>query len=254
MSGWIALYRSLTTHWLYPVNRPFTKLEAWIDLLMMVNWETKSVAIGSKMVECQRGEIITSQLKLMKRWGWSKSKLLSYQKILQKDRMIDVKSDNEKTTIKLLNYEEYQAVIENEKIKKTDKKTAKRPQNVLQKDLKLNTTKQIEQVNNNNNTWRDDFKIYLTDCKKAYNQLYKDESFIAEQSRLNPGVNVRLSIEKGFKNFWGTEAGWKHKKKSRSTDLDWKQTIIKSITSPMNKVYYTKDEQAESTKQTKLDI
>ena len=153
MNGWIALYRSITTHWLYPVDRPFTKLEAWIDLLMMVNWTQKTVCFGSEMIECGRGEIITSQLKLMKRWGWSKAKLLNYQKILQKDRMIVVKSDSKKTTIKLLNYEEYQAVIENQENKKTGKKTAKRPQTEREKDFKLTTTEQgnnvtIEQNNN----------------------------------------------------------------------------------------------------------
>ena len=36
------------------------------------------------------------------------------------------------------------------------------------------------------------------------------------QERLNPNIDVKLSLEKGYVNFWGTEAGWIHKKKSRS--------------------------------------
>jgi len=89
-------------------------------------------------------------------------------------------------------------------------------------------------------SWKDDFNIYLTECKKSYHQYYNDEQFIVAQSKLNPNVNVKLSITKGFENFWGTEAGWKHKKKSRIKEIDWRQTIINSI--EMNKVYYTKQE------------
>ena len=84
-------------------------------------------------------------------------------------------------------------------------------------------------------SWRDSFDLYMKECKTAYNDLYKNKEFITEQSRLNPNVDIKLSIEKGYVNFWGTEAGWKHKKKSRSKTIDWKLTIVNSIS--MNKVY-----------------
>jgi len=83
----------------------------------------------------------------------------------------------------------------------------------------------------------------LSECKEAYRKYYNDDQFIKVQSQLNPNVNIKLSITKGFENFWGTEAGWKHKKKSRSKEIDWRQTIINSI--DLNKVYYTKQELAE---------
>jgi len=92
-------------------------------------------------------------------------------------------------------------------------------------------------------SWRDDFSVYLSECKEAYRKYYNDDQFIKVQSQLNPNVNIKLSITKGFENFWGTEAGWKHKKKSRSKEIDWRQTIINSI--DLNKVYYTKQELAE---------
>jgi hypothetical protein len=67
----------------------------------------------------------------------------------------------------------------------------------------------------------------------------ENPDLMKDQIRLNPGVDVRLSIEKGYKNFWGTEAGWKHKKKNRSKDIDWRSTIINSIS--LNKVYLPKN-------------
>lgn len=87
-------------------------------------------------------------------------------------------------------------------------------------------------------TWKDDFEIYLQECKDAYKKIVSDAEFIKTQARLNPKVDISLSIEKGFTNFWGTEAGWHHKKKSRSKTIDWRATIINSIS--MNKVYTQK--------------
>jgi len=92
-------------------------------------------------------------------------------------------------------------------------------------------------------TWRNDFKTYSSECADAYNKFYDDDEFIKKQEHLNPQLNIRLCIEKGYENFWGAEAGWKHKKKSKSVELDWKQTIIKSI--DQNKVYWTREEMAK---------
>ena len=65
-----------------------------------------------------------------------------------------------------------------------------------------------------------------------------DTNFIAEQERFNPNLDIKLSMEKAVTNFWGTEAGWKYKKKSRTNDLDWKRTLTNAI--DMNKVYKQK--------------
>lgn len=87
-------------------------------------------------------------------------------------------------------------------------------------------------------TWKDDFSIYMEECKKGYKVFLSNDELLKTQQRLNPGINIKLSIEKGYTNFWGTEAGWVHKKKSRVKEINWNSTIINSIS--MNKVYYTK--------------
>ena len=54
----------------------------------------------------------------------------------------------------------------------------------------------------------------------AYNEIINDSDWIQLQERLNPGVNIKLTIEKACINFWSTEAGWKHKRNSKSKTLD----------------------------------
>jgi hypothetical protein len=233
-SGWIGLYRSILRHWIYPKNRSFTKYEAWIDLLLMVNFENKKVFIAEDLIECNKGEIITSQSKLMIRWKWSKSKLLKFFSVLEIDKMCAIKSDNKKTIIKICNYINYQDFKEISRNKKTSKKTEDDTTKELQKD----TTKEYKEINN---TWRSNFDVYLSECKKGYALFMTNEELLKEQQKLNPGINIKLTIEKGFTNYWSTEDGWKKKKESRASEINWKRTIINSI-NHINKVYYTKEE------------
>jgi hypothetical protein len=83
--------------------------------------------------------------------------------------------------------------------------------------------------------WRTNFSVYKKDLDIVFKTLSLDPKFISEQERYHPNVDIRLSMEKAVVNFWGTEAGWKFKKKSRSNDIDWKLTLINAI--GMNKVY-----------------
>jgi len=82
--------------------------------------------------------------------------------------------------------------------------------------------------------WKSSFEIYLQEMNKVYDEMINDIAFIQEQEKFNPGVDILLSLEKAKANFWGKEAGWKHKKKSRTKTIDWRQTFINAI--PLNKV------------------
>lgn len=87
--------------------------------------------------------------------------------------------------------------------------------------------------------WRNDFTTYLFDLSQTYNKLILDPDYIQQQEKFNPNVDIKLSLEKAVTNFWGTEAGWKHKKKQKSKDIDWKATLTNAIS--LNKVWKPKD-------------
>ena len=87
-------------------------------------------------------------------------------------------------------------------------------------------------------TWRTDFETYLSQLNQVYDNLTLDQDFIRQQEEFYPEVDIVLSMKKSYTNFWGTEAGWKHKKKQKSKDIDWKATLTNAI--GMNKVYKTK--------------
>src|SRR5690606_18123909 len=107
--GWIRLHRKIQDHWLYKEKRKFSRFEAWIDLLMMANHKDNKFLLGNELIEVNRGQLVTSELKLMERWSWGKSKLRDFLKLLEEDGMIVRKSDRKKTVITICNYNEYQS-------------------------------------------------------------------------------------------------------------------------------------------------
>jgi hypothetical protein len=110
--------------------------------------------------------------------------------------------------------------------------STKQNNSYLNKDKSLDKEKKIF-------LWRENFEVYLNECKEIHRSLIHDTEFINTQERLNPGVDIKLSLEKAVINFWATEAGWKHKKSKRSKEIDWKSTLTTAIT--MNKVYKPRD-------------
>jgi len=85
-------------------------------------------------------------------------------------------------------------------------------------------------------TWKTSYEIYLDECTIAYEALSANTDWIKQQEKFHPNIDIPLSLEKAFTNFWGTEAGWKHKKKkARSKEINWKTTFTNAI--DMNKVY-----------------
>jgi hypothetical protein len=141
LDGWIKLHRQIQEHWLWQSKKPFDKRSAWIDLLLLANHEDNKVLLGNELITIKRGEHVTSERKLAERWGWSKTKVRRFLKILENDSMILVQKPNQKrTSIKLLHYSDYQD-RENQKktIKKPEenhKKTTEKPEKNLNKNVK----------------------------------------------------------------------------------------------------------------------
>ena len=105
--GWVSVHRQLQEHWLWK-DKPFSYGQAWIDLIMMANHTDKKFLLGKELVEVKAGSFITSELKLMERWGWGKSRVRTFLDLLQKDEMIEKKVNRKRTTICIVNYSSFQ--------------------------------------------------------------------------------------------------------------------------------------------------
>lgn len=150
--GWISVHRSIQEHYLWD-DKPFSKGQAWIDLLLLANHSEAKVLLGNDFVKVERGSFITSELKLMDRWGWSKTKVRAFLQVLENDLMIVKKTDRKKTTISIVNYSVYQNLQTTEEPQKDQAKTTEKPQ---------------KDTNNNDNTENNENKKKIVPVKHKY--------------------------------------------------------------------------------------
>ncbi|MFB9860888.1 DnaD domain-containing protein [Salinicoccus siamensis] len=108
MTGWISLHRCIEDHWLFQEKRKFSKFEAWVDLLLMVNHKDNKVMCDNELIRVERGQRITSMRQLGERWGWSRTKVDGFLKLLESDGMILTEKDTKKTLLTVINYDVYQ--------------------------------------------------------------------------------------------------------------------------------------------------
>lgn len=142
--GWISLNRKIQSHWIWLKDKPFDCRSAWIDILLLANHKNNKFPLGTEMVEVERGSFITSEIKLMERWGWSKTKVRNFLKLLENDGMITKKADRKKTTINIVNYSVYQDIETTKEPQKNHQETDSRP-------LKDTNNNDITMNNNDNN-------------------------------------------------------------------------------------------------------
>ncbi|MBY6800147.1 DnaD domain protein [Clostridium botulinum] len=143
--GWISLYRSIQDHWLWR-EKPFSKGQAWMDLLLSANHQDKKIVFDSNLIEVKRGQFITSIRKLCDRWGWSNSKVKKFLELLQGDGMLTYKSDTKKTTINIEKYELYQSSNDT----KNDAKASQKHHRNATETPQKHTNNNDNNVNNDN--------------------------------------------------------------------------------------------------------
>jgi DnaD/phage-associated family protein len=153
--GWICIHRKIQDNIIWN-DKPFSRGQAWIDLIMLANHEDKKIIFNGSVIEVKRGEKITSLRKLSERWGWSITKTKKFLNLLSDEKMINYKSDSKKTVYSIVNYEIYQ---DNENTKSNTEITLKENKNkteINQKEIKKKQTtmnnNNITMNNNDNNT------------------------------------------------------------------------------------------------------
>jgi len=106
--GYIKLHRQIQDCQIWVDEEPFDMRSAWIDLLMLANHRDKDIIFDYKPLTIKRGQYLTSVRKLGARWSWSKNRVLKYLKLLERLKMIERESSNQRTLLTIVNYEIYQ--------------------------------------------------------------------------------------------------------------------------------------------------
>lgn len=189
--GWISIYRSIQDHWLWQ-EKPFSKGQAWLDLLLSANHQDKKTLLGNELITIKRGSFITSQKKLMERWGWGSEKTRTFLKLLDSDGMIKFQPDKKKTTIVILNYNVYQSQNAFSLDNSMDSKEVQNA-NRMQTECKQNDSRTSAETNNNDNNVNNvnnDNNVYERD-ELSHSALELCKYY----SNLKPGQNITQHID-----------------------------------------------------------
>ena len=81
--GFIKLWRSCTDNELY-FSEPFTKWQAWVDLLILANHKPNTITVRGNMVSVERGQVAAGEQFLSERWRWSRNKTRRFMSYLEK--------------------------------------------------------------------------------------------------------------------------------------------------------------------------
>ncbi|CAD8327772.1 hypothetical protein [uncultured phage] len=172
--GYISLHRKIMQNFLFKEKRPFSKFEAWLFLLMSANHNDSKFLLGNELIEVKKGSFVTSEVKLMDQFLWSKSKLRAFLNLLQSEKMIEKNTDKKKTTLTIVKYSDYQQIETTKRPQKDYKKTTKRPQkdtnnndNNYNNDNNLNNNTIIISDNSNNTV---DYEFYFNLFWNAYDK------------------------------------------------------------------------------------
>jgi len=105
--GWIRLYRSSFNNRLY-FSEPFTRWQAWCDLLLLANHKSGMFRVRGIKVEILRGQTGYSAVELADRWRWSRGKVNRFLIELKDEHQIVQQKNNVTTLVSIVNYEKYQ--------------------------------------------------------------------------------------------------------------------------------------------------
>lgn len=122
------------------LSEPFTRAQAWIDLILNANHEDGSFWVRGNQVKVKRGQIAWSELTMASRWLWSKNKVRRFLKLLETEQQIEQQKTFITSLITIKTYNKYQETKQQAK----QQKDSRRYTNKNDKNDKNDKNEEIE--------------------------------------------------------------------------------------------------------------
>lgn len=106
--GWVKLWREQFTHEVSE-RKPWCDGYAWSYLYSQANYKCGVTNFRNQYIPVERGQFITSKLKLEKIFGWSERRINSFITSLETREMCTIRVTKRFVMITICNYEKYQS-------------------------------------------------------------------------------------------------------------------------------------------------
>ena len=90
------------------MKEPFTKWQAWCDLILSAYFAPCEFFVRNIKVKCKRGCVYRGAVELAERWRWSRGKVERFLDYLVEDKRITIQKNKVVSCITILNYEKFQ--------------------------------------------------------------------------------------------------------------------------------------------------
>ena len=175
-TGWVKLWRDQFTHEISE-RKPWCDGYAWSYLYSKANYRPAIVNFRNQYISLERGEFVTSELKLSGIFGWSRRRIKSFLTSLEIGGMCDTKRTPRFIVITIRNYDKYQS-------SKDDAEAIDVASNVTTGAQQQHTKKKEEEKN----TYRENSLSVLSYLNETTGKRFRDASFI--EARLKAGAKV----------------------------------------------------------------
>jgi hypothetical protein len=134
--GWVKLWREQFTHEVSD-RKPWCDGYAWSYLYSQANYKPGIANFRNQYIPVERGQFVTSVLKLHEIFGWSRQRTIAYIISLATRQMLTYRTTNRFIVITICNYEKYQGTDdENETTDGTTDGTTDEQQTYTIKEVK----------------------------------------------------------------------------------------------------------------------
>ena len=182
ITNYLTLSRELFNHPIWD-DKPFSKGQAWIDLIQLANYKDKQTIYKGEVITCKRGDVNLSILELSKRWGWSRQTVRRFLDFLENEGMCATKSTTHRTTITLINYDKFNIpcatnvttkwATSGQQVGITNKDNKDNKEYIYKGDPKILKDKPSIPLSDNTEYFIDE--VFYKECQAAYPKLDIDE-------------------------------------------------------------------------------
>lgn len=193
--GYIKFWRCSQDNVLY-FSEPFTKWQAWQDLVLLANHTNRLVSFRGIMVKVNRGQVAAGEEWLSERWKWSRGKLRRFLLFLETEQQIVQQKTKVIGIVTILNYQLYQS-------DGTTDSTTDEQQTAQQTD----TPKNVKKGKHVKKPYSDEFELFWKSYpnKTGKGGAYKAWSRIKSRPSASELIKA-LSIQKQSEQ-WNKDAG-----------------------------------------------
>lgn len=104
--GWIAIPRTITETWIWNDGKKFGKTKAFLDLMFSANFKDIDISMNGEVFTIKRGSLLTSVLKLSKRWEWDRRGVSNFLRGLKNHGEIEYERFGNGILLTISNYSE----------------------------------------------------------------------------------------------------------------------------------------------------